>query len=130
MCRNLQSDTFKRPRLVWQEKCEHTHSGVSLGNTTTHTTQQASGSRVDTHRDSSGLNLRSRKQQHRTLCGCLNPCLRRMSTLITEPKSREVTDPRNETLVKPGETTSTPNGLDGLEHGLGTVRSHLSLEDL
>ena len=40
------------------------------------------------------------------------------------------TYPRNKSLVEPCNTSSSPNGLDGLEHRLGPVSGHLCLEHL
>ena len=39
-----------------------------------------------------------------------------------------ITYPRDETLVETRNTSSTPNGLNGLEHRLGPVGGHLRLE--
>ena len=40
------------------------------------------------------------------------------------------TYPRNKSLVEPCDTSSSPNGLDGLEHRLRPVSGHLCLEHL
>ena len=43
---------------------------------------------------------------------------------------RVITYPRNESLVETCDTSSTPNGLDGLEHRLRPIGGHLRLEHL
>ena len=43
---------------------------------------------------------------------------------------RAITYPRDESLVETCDTSSTPNCLDGLEHSLRPVGSHLCLEHL
>jgi len=40
-----------------------------------------------------------------------------------------LTYPRNETLVKSSGTTTSPDRLEGLYHGLRAVRRHLRLDD-
>jgi hypothetical protein len=43
---------------------------------------------------------------------------------------RAITYPRDESLVETCNTSSSPNGLDGLDHRLRPVRGHLRLEHL
>ena len=43
---------------------------------------------------------------------------------------QQPTYPWNETLVEARNATTTPDGLNSLEHGLLPVCSHLGLEDL
>lgn len=58
---------------------ELTHGRVSLGDTTTHTTEQTSGSRVDTGTDDGLLDLSGSKQEDGTLGRGLNPSPRDQS---------------------------------------------------
>lgn len=41
-----------------------------------------------------------------------------------------ITYPRDESLIETCDSSSGPNGLDGLEHCLGSVGGHLRLEHL
>lgn len=96
-----------------------THSCISLGDTTTHTTQETSGCGADTHANTSGLYFRSGEKKYTTLSGGFNPSLFIESAWIECLDIHEVTtDPRNQTLIHPGDTTTGPDCLGGLEHSL------------
>ena len=56
-----------------------THSSICLDNTASHTTDQTSSGRVDTHGGRSRLDFRSSEEEHSTLRRRLYPCLAKES---------------------------------------------------